>query len=372
MPPRLRLRFIERTGAIRRPALLVTMACAVAAAFACSESERVTDPTPEASSSTSAPAEAAGAAVPSITIDAVGDVSLAREVAARMEAAGPAYPFARVAGMIDGDVNIANLEGPLTDGGEPWPKGYNFRTPPRFASALTAGHLNVVTLANNHIMDYGREGLADTIGALDAAGVRHVGAGADADAAYAPAIIEMRGIRVAVLGYVATPEEASGFSISQWAAGPSTSGVAIGTRAAVAEGARAAKRDADFVVVCLHAGTEYDRAPDATQRALAEAALSAGADAVVGAHAHVVQPVERRGGQLVAWGLGNFVFDLDDADLASVAAPRVAPILKLTVTKGAGVTSLDAAPVTLEASEDRPRPATAEEGAILREQITPR
>ena len=146
-----------------------------------------------------------------------------------MTANGAAYPFALVAPLIDGDVNLANLEGPLTDGGEPWPKGYNFRTPPRFAPALHAGHFGVVTLANNHIMDYGPTGLADTVAALDAAGIQHTGAGANALAAHLPVIITVRGLRVAILGYVATPDEIGGFKITDWAAAAETPGVAIGT-----------------------------------------------------------------------------------------------------------------------------------------------
>jgi poly-gamma-glutamate capsule biosynthesis protein CapA/YwtB (metallophosphatase superfamily) len=80
----------------------------------------------------------------------------------------------------------------------------------------------------------------------------------------------------------------------------------------------------------------------------------------------MVQPVERRGAQLIAWGLGNFIFDLDDVDLANIPEPRVSLILNITLTKGAGVTAYDAVPVTQDADEDRPRPATADEAAVLR------
>jgi poly-gamma-glutamate synthesis protein (capsule biosynthesis protein) len=300
-----------------------------------------------------------------VTIDFVGDVSLARGVVAKMEANGAAYPFGLVAPLITGDINVANLEGPLTDRGEPWPKGYNFRTPPRFATALAGGHIGVVSLANNHIMDYGAAGLTDTLAALDAEGVRHAGAGADAAHAYAPTVVEANGLRVAFLGYAATPNEGGGFSIAQWAPGADQPGVAIGSADAVRRDVAAARQSADFVVVLLHAGDEYRTEPNATQRTLADAALAAGADAVIGAHAHVPQPFERRGDQLVAWGLGNFVFALDDVDLANIPQPRVSLILTLTLTQGAGVASFAVTPVTLDAAQDRPRPATPEEAAIL-------
>ena len=121
------------------------------------------------------------------------------------------------------------------------------------------------------------------------------------------------------------------------------------------------------MIVAVHAGDEYRTTPNATERALADAALAAGADAYIGAHAHVPQPIEMRGHQLVAFGLGNFVFALDDVDRANIPPPRVSMILKLTLTKGAGVTSYDVVPVTLDEAQSRPRPATADEAAVLHE-----
>jgi poly-gamma-glutamate synthesis protein (capsule biosynthesis protein) len=307
----------------------------------------------------------------SITISAVGDISLAREVVDRMEANGADYPFALIAPLVRGDIGLANLEGALTERGEPWPKGYNFRTPPRFASGLAAARFNVVTLANNHTLDYGPVGLLDTLAALDGAGVRHVGAGANAAEARAPVLVEANGLRVAFLGYVATPDEGNGFSIRTWEAGPGTPGLALGTPDAIAADVAAARRVADFVIVAVHAGDEYRTAPNPTQGALAQAAFDAGADAYIGAHAHVVQPIELEDGQLIAWGLGNFIFDLDEVDLANIPAPRVSLVLQFTLTKGRGVTSWSAVPVTLDAAEDRPRPATADEAAALRKIIGP-
>ncbi|MEX2247254.1 MAG: CapA family protein [Dehalococcoidia bacterium] len=304
---------------------------------------------------------------PSITIAAVGDVSLAREVVSRMEQNGPAYPFALVTTLLDADITIANLEGALTERGDPWPKGYNFRTPPRFASGLSV--FDLVSLANNHAMDYGAIGLLDTIDALHAAGVRYAGAGANIAEARPPVIIEANGLRVAFLAYAATPDEYGGFQILAWGAGPETPGLLIGSVEAIDADVRAARPLADFVVVVVHAGTEYRNPPDATQVALANAALAAGADAYIGHHAHVVQPVEQRGSQLIAWGLGNFVFDLDEVDLANIPVPRVSLVLKLTLTKGAGVTAWEALPVTIDDTQDRPRPATADEAATLRDLI---
>jgi poly-gamma-glutamate synthesis protein (capsule biosynthesis protein) len=320
------------------------------------------------------PTAIAGAAAPtsvvpdgaSVTISAVGDVSLGRQEVDRMEANGADYPYALVASLMTGDIGFANLEGPLTNRGEIWPKGYNFRTPPRFAPGLLAGHFNVVSLANNHAMDYNAIGLQDTIDALDAAGVQHAGGGQNIAQALTPAVFNIGGVRVAFVACALTPKEAGGFDIAAWSAGDGVQGIAVCDTAVLQDEIAAGRRVADFVIVAVHAGDEYHNAPSATQRELADVALAAGADVYLGAHAHVVQPIEQRGNQLIAWGLGNFIFDLDDVDLANIPEPRVSLILNVTLTKGRGVTAWDAVPVTQDNDEDRPRPATSDEAAVLR------
>lgn len=348
------------------PATPALSATATATATSTSTATATTSaPVATATPPPAAAAPPADGSSPSVTISAVGDVSLGRQVVDLMNANGAAYPFALVAPLITGDIGFANLEGPLTDRGEIWPKGYNFRTPPRFASALLTGHISVVSLANNHAMDYGAIGLQDTITALDATGVRHAGGGDGIAQAVTPAVFDVRGVRVAFIACVLTPNEAGGFDVHAWAARPGEPGIAVCDAALLHDAIAAARKLADFVVVAVHAGDEYHNAPNATQRELADAALASGADVYLGAHAHVVQPVERRGSQLIAWGLGNFIFDLDAVDLANIPEPRVSLILNITLTKGRGVTSYEAVPVTLDMNEDRPRPATADEAAIL-------
>ena len=168
---------------------------------------------------------------------------------------------------------------------------------------------------------------------------------------------------MAFVACVLTPTEGTGFAITAWAAGAASPGLAVVRRGRCSRSARCRRRGsvADFVIVAVHAGDEYRNAPNATQRAMAEAALAAGADAYIGAHAHVVQPVEQRGNQLIAWGLGNFIFDLDNVDLANIPQPRVAPILKITLTKGAGVTALGAR-AAVDAGRERRPPAACDGG----------
>ncbi len=323
---------------------------------------------PAASALTPIPLAATGA---SVTISAVGDISLARQVNDWMAQYGASYPYELIQPLLTGDIVFANLEGALTDGGEPWPKSFNFRTPPQFASGLAAAGFDVVSVANNHAMDYGSQGLVDTVAALDGVGVRHVGSGSDSIEARRSAMISANGISVAFVGCVLTPAEGSGFTIGAWSAGLGL-GLFICSADEIGIAIDAARaRAADFVVVSIHAGDEYVNTPNATQRELANAALAAGADVVLGHHAHAVQPIEQRGNQLIAWGLGNFIFDLDQWDLAGIPKPRVSLILNVTLTKGVGVTSWEAVPVTLDAEVDRPRPATAEEAAVLQQLIQP-
>lgn len=302
---------------------------------------------------------------PSITITAVGDISLARQVNDWMAQYGASYPYELIQPLLTGDIVFGNLEGALTDGGEPWPKSFNFRTPPQYAPGLAAAGFDIVALANNHAMDYGVIGLLDTVSALNSTGVGYAGAGLNDASAWAPAVIEANGMRVAFIACALSPDEGSGFSITAWAAGETTTGMAVCSADRIAAEVQAARATNDFVLVSVHAGDEYVNAPNATQVALAEAALAAGADAFLGHHAHVVQPIEKRDGQIIAWGLSNFIFDLDQWDLAGIPEPRVSPILHITLTKGAGVTAWRADAVLLDADTDRPRPATPEEGAVL-------
>ncbi|MCH8949819.1 MAG: CapA family protein, partial [Chloroflexi bacterium] len=109
-----------------------------------------------------------------VTLVAVGDVMLARDLVTLMAEHGALYPFERVAGLLRaGDITIANLEGAFTERGAPEEKLYTFRTPPRFASGLAEAGIDIVSLGNNHTADYGEEGIVDTLAALDAAGVRY-------------------------------------------------------------------------------------------------------------------------------------------------------------------------------------------------------
>ena len=203
-------------------------------------------------------------------------------------------------GLQSADVAMVNLENPITTRGVRVPKPYNFRMDPRFVRALTDGGIDIVSIANNHIFDYGKQGLFDTISYLDSAGVLHVGAGRDRTEAYRPVILNVRGKRVAFLAYYGGGESPG--------AGERSPGVARRDLSRVTDGIAAVRANADYIVVNFHWGTEKADRPDRGQIEFAHAVIEAGADAVIGHHPHVLQGIERYKNGIVVYSLGNFIF----------------------------------------------------------------
>ena len=204
------------------------------------------------------------------------------------------------------DVAMVNLETAVTTRGTPAPKQFVFRAPAASLQVLRDAGVDVVTLANNHGMDYGRTGLQDTLRAAAAARLPLVGAGGDEAAAFAPWTTTVRGLRVSVLG---ATDVLDTFAQRDWPAGPSTSGLASAKDpAALLMAVRAASARSDVVVVYVHWGKEMATCPSDRQRSLARQLAAAGADVVVGSHAHVLQPAGRVDGAYVHYGLGNYVF----------------------------------------------------------------
>ena len=203
------------------------------------------------------------------------------------------------------DFSLINVEMAISDRGEPHTKEFVFRAPPSAAERIAAGGVSVANLANNHADDYGSDALTDTVDLLEEAGVTTIGAGRDADEAYQYRLLTAaNGVRVAFVG-------ASMIVPAGFPAGSTTPGIASvhsPARARVLDTVRAAAADADAVVVAVHWGIERDTCPSNEQRLLARQFLDAGADAVIGHHPHVLQPVELVGRKLVAYSLGNFIW----------------------------------------------------------------
>ncbi len=252
------------------------------------------------------------ARLPRLTLAAAGDCTFDRGVRAVCAERGREWPLSAVRDiMAAADVAFLNLETSIARGGARLPgKGIWFRSAPEFAQELADAGIDVVTLANNHVLDYDDPAFDETLSNLSAAGIDVCGGGKNMAEARRPAVLSANGISVAFLGY-------SEFAHIYWSvarpkrfvAGEASPGISPWDRGAIVEDIRRAKRLADHVVVSFHWGDEYVSMPADRQVQLAHAAIDAGASVVHGHHPHVLQPVEVYHGGVIFYSLGNFVFD---------------------------------------------------------------
>jgi poly-gamma-glutamate synthesis protein (capsule biosynthesis protein) len=237
---------------------------------------------------------------------AVGDVCFGIDVAPVLTQKGFAYPWsAEEQTLSQADITICNLENALTTRGEPSPSQDSFpqRGDPAAVDAMKEAGVDLVVLANDHVMDYGADGLADTLSALDRAGIAHCGAGFNESQASSPTVMEISGSRIAFLAF-------SRVILPGYAAEPDKPGVAtIDDIAALEEAVSKARAVSDCVVVYFHWGELGSSNPQADEMELAAAATDAGACLVLGSHPHVLQGLQRRGSALIAYSLGNFIFN---------------------------------------------------------------
>lgn len=206
---------------------------------------------------------------------------------------------------IDGaDLFMVNQEFPFTDRGTAAEdKQFTFRLPPEKVSILQEMKVDIVTLANNHILDFGQEGLLDSCQILDEAGIVYVGGGEDLNRARELKTMEAGGRTIGFLGTCRVYMDAS------WAAGPSHPGVfSTYDPAQAIEAIKKAKDQCDYLVVYVHWGVERETEPKEYQKTMGRQYIDAGADLVVGSHPHVLQNIEYYKGKPIVHSLGNFVF----------------------------------------------------------------
>ncbi len=249
------------------------------------------------------------ARVPTITVAGVGDMLFDRQVKALVESQGGEAPLKPVASRLAAaDVTVGNLETTLANSGERNPvkePKYAFRGAPAGIQGLKLAGFDAVSLANNHAMDYGWDPMRDTIASLDEAGIGHSGVGENTEAAWKPATIETEsGATVAYLAY--THILPPGFLASEERPGVASGKMDMDL---ITDAIREAKKTHDYVIVSFHWGVEYEDYANGDQVAKAHKVIDAGADMVLAHHPHVIQGVEFYNGRLIAYSLGDFVFD---------------------------------------------------------------
>jgi poly-gamma-glutamate capsule biosynthesis protein CapA/YwtB (metallophosphatase superfamily) len=239
-----------------------------------------------------------------VTLAFAGDVHFATKLAPLLD--HPHHALTSLQPYLGGaDLAMVNLETSITTRGAPEPKQFHFRAPPTALEAVQSAGIDAVTMANNHAADYGPIGLADTLKAARVSPIPVVGIGTDEHSAYQPHYVDLRGTRVALLAATQVPD----WTASHFAADGATPGVALALSPdRLARAVRAAKEEADVVVVFLHWGTDYTTCPNPLQKSTAEALAAAGASVIVGAHAHKLQGAGWMGSMYVDYGLGNFVW----------------------------------------------------------------
>jgi len=249
-----------------------------------------------------------------IKLFAVGDIMLNRGVEFKIKKEGKGdfrFPFLKIADYLEkADILFGNLESIISDKGRKVGSIYSFRAQPQAIDGLTFAGFDVLSVANNHIFDYGREAMEDSFKRLKTAGIDYVGGGFSEKEAFSVRIKEIKGTKIGFLAY-------TNLGPQLWMAKGANSGIALIKEKdieKVKEDIKKAKKKADILIVSLHAGKEYSSKPTPFQVLFSQVCIEAGADLVVGHHAHVIQPVEKYKSGWIAYGLGNFVFDQSFSD----------------------------------------------------------
>lgn len=238
-----------------------------------------------------------------IVLAAVGDIMLSRGVEQKMIARKDwKYPFLPTASITNGaDIAFGNLETTII-AGKIIPSGsFTFRTDPKALEGLSLAGFDVLSLANNHMMNFGLKGLESTLQNLDGAGIGHIGAGLRREQIYAPVVKETKGTKFGFLAYTYAQEQVS--------SNGDIYGTAYADTAKMKAQVTELRKSVDVVVVSMHIGTEYEAQPNAAQKNFARTAVDAGASLIVGHHPHTVETFEKYNDGYIIYSLGNFVFD---------------------------------------------------------------
>ncbi len=253
-----------------------------------------------------------------LVIQGTGDVAVDPDYIPALAEEGWDHAWTGVDGLfLEDDLTVINLECVPSDLGTPLNKEFVFRCPPEALPSVKANGVDVANMGNNHSGDFGKEALVDGRDNLIAAGIGAVGAGRDVEEAGAPALFEVNGWRIAVVGFGGVAPN------DGWYATADSPGMRSGDdTASMVEAVQTADQQADLVVVTVHWGMELDTTPRQDDIERAHAMIDAGADIIFGHHPHRMQPLEMIDGASVFWSLGNFVWPHNSVASATTAVAR--------------------------------------------------
>jgi poly-gamma-glutamate synthesis protein (capsule biosynthesis protein) len=240
---------------------------------------------------------------------AVGDIMLDRgvEIKVKESDTGWEWPFLKIKEEFENaDVLFGNLESLISDKGKKQGSIYSFRADKESVEGLAFSGFDVLSLANNHMLDYQGAALAETMDILAEHGIEYVGSGLNEKEAFILKVVESNGNKIGFLAYTNLGPEA-------WKAGEGMGIAWIGEEyeGLIRDSVKRAKKMVDVLAVSVHAGVEYSKEPDSFQIDFSKFCIDQGADLVIGHHPHVTQGTEEYGQGFIAYSLGNFVFDQD-------------------------------------------------------------
>jgi poly-gamma-glutamate synthesis protein (capsule biosynthesis protein) len=242
-----------------------------------------------------------------ITLFFVGDIMLDRGVKYSIEKYGKGdykFPFLKIVDELKkkADILFGNLESVISDKGKKVGSIYSFRADPEAIEGLKFAGFDILSVANNHIFDYGREAMEDSFKRLKEAKIDYLGGGFNEKEACSPIIKEIGKTKIAFLAF-------SNLGTPLWAASEKKSGICWLEKEKMERIINEIKKKADIVVVSFHYGEEYFSKPTQFQISISHSAIDSGANLVIGHHPHFVQPIEKYKSGWIAYSLGNFVFD---------------------------------------------------------------
>lgn len=285
-----------------------------------------------------------------VTLIAVGDINLARKVDRLMSAYGMDYPLKEVKErLVQADFTFGNLECAVSDRGTPLDgKGIWLRARPEVFPELKECGFDLLSVANNHSLDYDSEAFLDTLNYSDQAGILSVGGGKDIVEARTARVVKLDDLSIGFLAYTQMADIIwSNRYPRKLKATETLPGAAPFEYETIIQDVKNLSEEVDIVVLSLHWGAEYSRTPSPEQRQQAHDFIDSGADVILGHHPHVTQGVEYYNKGLIAYSLGNFVFDQNWSD-----ETREGLVMELKL-KRSGVTAAKILPVIIRESQPR-------------------